>query len=185
VESKTFDIKIIPSLLELPFRYKNDHYEVLAKTVSFDTTRNRLIIDAVLSHIKHNRKILLLTERKEHIETLTLYLREVTEIITLSGDDSASQRKLKHDQITTGNFKVLIATGQLFGEGMDIQGFDVLILAFPISFEGKLKQYIGRLRGNGVKYIVDIHDPQIAFLDRQFKKRRKLYEKEFGLSASL
>ena len=184
-ESKTFDIKIIPSLLELPFRYKNDHYEVLAKTVSFDTARNRLIVDAVLDHLKHDRKILLLTERKEHIEILALHLREVTEIITLSGDDSARKRKLKHDQITTGNFKVLIATGPLFGEGLDIQGFDVLVLAFPISFEGKLKQYIGRLRGNGVKYIVDIRDPQIEFLERQFKKRRKLYEKEFGLNASL
>ena len=135
-------------------------------------------------HLKHDRKILLLTERKEHVEILALHLRDTTEIITLSGDDSARQRKLKHDQIVAGNFKVLIATGQLFGEGLDIQGFDVLVLAFPISFEGKLKQYIGRLRGNGVKYIVDINDPQIAFLERQFKKRQKLYEKEFGFNAS-
>lgn len=182
--SKTFDIQIISSLLELPFRYKNDHYEVLAKTVSFDTSRNKLIIDAVTDHLKHDRKILLLTERKEHIEILALHLRDTTEIITLSGDDSARQRKLKHDQIVAGNFKVLIATGQLFGEGLDIQGFDVLVLAFPISFEGKLKQNIGRLRGNGVKYIVDINDPQIAFLERQFKKRQKLYEKEFAFNAS-
>lgn len=185
IESKKFDIKIIPSLLELPFRYKNDHYEILAKTVSYDTTRNRLIIDAVSTHLKHNRKILILTERKEHIEILALHLRNITEIITLSSDDSVRQRKLKYDQIKSGNFKVLIATGQLFGEGLDIQGFDVLILAFPISFEGKLKQYIGRLRGNGVKYIVDIRDPKIEFLERQFKKRQKLYEKDFGFNTLL
>ncbi|HMO77746.1 MAG TPA: DEAD/DEAH box helicase family protein [Candidatus Paceibacterota bacterium] len=182
-ESKTFDIEIIPSLLDLPFRYKNDHYEVLAKTISFDTARNRLIVNAVNNHLKQNRKILLLTERKEHIEILALHLRSTTEIVTLSGDDSALQRKLKHDQIVAGNFKVLIATGQLFGEGLDVQGFDVLVLAFPISFEGKLKQYIGRLRGNGVKYIIDIRDSQIDFLERQFKKRIKVYEKEFGFSA--
>ncbi len=183
-ESGTFNIMIIPSLLELPFRYKNDHYEILAKTISFDTARNRVIIDAVLDHLRQNRKILLLTERREHIEILALHLREVAEIITLSGDDSARQRKLKYDQITAGNFKVLIATGPLFGEGLDVKGFDVLVLAFPISFEGKLKQYIGRLRGNGVKYIVDIHDSQIAFLERHYKKRQRLYEKEFGLNAS-
>jgi len=185
VESRKFDIQILSSLLKLPFRYKNDHYEILAKTVSYDTARNCLIIDAVADHLKRNHKILLLTERKEHIEILALHLRDVAEIITVSGDDSARQRKLKHDQIIAGNFKVLIATGQLFGEGLDIQGFDVLILAFPISFEGKLKQYIGRLRGDGVKYIVDIRDPQVEFLERQFKKRQKLYEKEFGLNASL
>ncbi|MBA4320268.1 MAG: restriction endonuclease subunit R [Flavobacterium sp.] len=176
-ESKKFDIQIIPSFLELPFRYKNDHYEVLAKTVSYDTARNRLIIDAVSTHLKHNRKILILTERKVHIEILALHLRYMAEIITLSGDDSAKQRKLKYDQIKSGNFKVLIATGQLLGEGLDIQGFDVLILTFPISFEGKLKQYIGRLRGNGVKYIVDIRDPKVEFLERQFKKRNKVYKK--------
>ena len=52
---------------------------------------------------------------------------------------------------------------------------DVLVLAFPISFEGKLKQYIGRLRGKGMKHIIDIHDLHIEFLDRQFKKRRRVY----------
>ncbi len=185
VESRTFDVQILSSLLELPFRYKNDHYEVLAKTISYDTARNRLIIDGISAHLTCGRKILVLTERKEHIEILALYLRDMTEIITLSGDDSATQRKLKNDQISAGNFKVLVATGQLFGEGMDIRGFDVLVLAFPLSFEGKLKQYIGRLRGDGVKYIIDIRDPQVLFLERQFKKRQKLYEKEFGFNASV
>ena len=178
---KKFDIQIISSVLDLPFRFKNDHYEVLAKTISYDTARNMLIIDAIKENIKLNHKILVLTERKEHIEILALYLRNITEVTTLSGDDSVRQRKLKYDQIIAGNFKVLIATGQLFGEGLDIKGFDVLVLAFPISFEGKLKQYIGRLRGNGTKYIIDICDHKVEFLERQFKKRKKLYIKEFGL----
>jgi len=176
-QDKTFDIKIINSAIELPFRYKNDHYEILAKTISYDTERNKLILKEVLFHLNHGHKILILTERKEHIEMLALYLRNQTEIITISGDDPLSQRKLKHAQIKSGNFKVLIATGQLLGEGYDMEGFDVLILAFPISFEGKLKQYIGRLRGTGTKYVIDIRDPLIDFLERQFKNRKKLYEK--------
>ncbi len=61
---------------------------------------------------------------------------------------------------------------------------NVLVLAFPIAFEGKLKQYIGRLRGNGTKYIIDIRDPIVEFLERQFKKRKKFYEKEFGFNTS-
>ena len=178
-ELKKFDIQIIPSLLSLPFRYKNDHFETLAKTISYDTARNKLIIDAISTHLKDNHKILILTERKEHIEILALYLREMAESITLSGDDSAAQRKLKFGQIKSGNFKTLIATGQLLGEGFDIQGFDVLVLAFPISFEGKLKQYIGRLRGNGLKYIIDVRDEKVEFLERQFKKRKKIYSSYF------
>jgi len=176
-QDKTFDIQIIESNIEMPFRYKNDHYEILAKTISYDTSRNKLILNAVLSHLKHNHKILLLTERKEHIEVLALYLRNQTEILTISGDDSLKQRKLKHAQIKSGNFKVLVATGQLLGEGFDMEGFDVLVLAFPIAFEGKLKQYIGRLRGVGLKYIIDIRDQYVEFLERQFKKRRKFYDK--------
>lgn len=176
-QDKKFDIQIIDSNIEMPFRYKNDHYEILAKTISYDTSRNKLILNAILPHLDKGHKILLLTERKEHIEILALYLRNQTEILTISGDDSLKQRKLKHTQIKSGNFKVLIATGQLLGEGFDMEGFDVLVLAFPISFEGKLKQYIGRLRGTGTKYIIDIRDPLIEFLERQFKKRKKLYER--------
>jgi superfamily II DNA or RNA helicase len=183
-EPKKFDIQIVVSSLELPFRYRNDHYEVLAKTIAYDTGRNKLIFETISEHCKKDHKVLILTERKEHIEVLALHLRDTAEIITLSGDDSIRQKKLKLDQIISGNFKVLVATGQLFGEGLDITGFDALVLAFPISFEGKLKQYIGRLRGNGMKYIVDIRDPKIDFLERQFKKRKKLYEKEFGFSVS-
>jgi superfamily II DNA or RNA helicase len=176
-QDRSFNVQIIDSNLELPFRYKNDHYEILAKTISYDMSRNKLILDVVLSHINQNHKILILTERKEHIEVLVLYLRSQTEILTISGDNSPVQRKLKHAQIKSGNFKVLIATGQLLGEGFDMEGFDVLILAFPISFEGKLKQYVGRLRGMGTKYIIDIRDPSVEFLERQFKKREKFYKK--------
>jgi superfamily II DNA or RNA helicase len=153
-----------------------NHYEILAKTISYDSSRNKLILDALLPHLNQNHKILILTERKEHIEVLALHLRNQTEILTISGDDSLRQRKLKHAQIKSGNFKVLIATGQLLGEGFDMEGFDVLILSFPIAFEGKLKQYIGRLRGTGTKYIIDIRDPLVDFLERQFKKRKKLYD---------
>jgi len=37
---------------------------------------------------------------------------------------------------------VLIATGQVFGKGIDIMNLDTLFLVFPFSFEGKLIQYL-------------------------------------------
>ena len=132
---------------------------------------------AILKEVKEKRKVLVLTERKEHIEILNLYLRGETETISISGDDSVRSRKLKHDQIKAGNFQVLLATGQLLGEGFDVHGIDGIVLAFPFSFEGKLVQYIGRLRGEGVKQIIDFHDEEIEFLHDQFKKRNKFYKK--------
>ncbi|KKQ35541.1 MAG: Type III restriction enzyme, res subunit:DEAD/DEAH box helicase [Candidatus Nomurabacteria bacterium GW2011_GWB1_37_5] len=176
-ETKTFNITIHPTKLNLPFRYKTDHYEALAKVISFDSARNELVVKAILIDVKDKRKVLVLTERKEHIEILNLYLRGETETITISGDDSARSRKLKFTQIKAGNFQVLLATGQLLGEGFDLYGIESIVLAFPFSFEGKLIQYIGRLRGKGVKHIIDFHDEKVEFLDSQFKKRNIFYKK--------
>ncbi len=178
---QTFEVTIHSTKLTLPFQYKTDHFEALAKVISFDSARNELITRTILKEVKAKRKVLVLTERKEHIEILNLYLKGETETISISGDDSARSRKLKIDQIKAGNFQVLLATGQLLGEGFDVYGIDTIVLAFPFSFEGKLTQYIGRLRGDGAKRIIDFHDQRIEFLDRQFKKRKKFYGKKLGL----
>ena len=178
--NQTLTIDVATSKLTLPFRYKTDHYETLAKTICYDSARNCLVTKQILRKVKHKKRVLVLTERKDHIEVLSLHLRTHTELLTLSGNDSAASRKLKLKQIEAGNFEVLLATGQLFGEGIDITEFDVLVLAFPVAFEGKLKQYIGRLRGEGVKQIIDIYDKDVEFLDRQFKKRQEVYDKLLG-----
>ena len=61
--------------LSVPFDYKEDHYETLSKMLIFDTTRNQQIVDDLLREIHQQKKILVLTERKEHIQVLQLYLK--------------------------------------------------------------------------------------------------------------
>ncbi len=64
------------------------------------------------------------------------------------------------------------------GEGIHIENIEVLVIAFPFSFAGKLTQYVGRLNhASDPKLIIDYHDKEIPFLDRQFKKRRRTYKK--------
>lgn len=79
------------------------------------------------------------------------------------------------DTITDNGFGNLIGL-PLHGERV-VHGIDSIVLAFPFSFEGKLIQYIGRLRGEGVKHIIDFHDEKVEFLDRQFKIRHRFYKK--------
>lgn len=132
----------------------------------------------IIEQVNLQHKTLVLSERKEHLKVLELYLKGKCETLVFTGDDSAASRTIKMKQIQDGRFQVLMATGQIFGEGMHIEDIEVLVLAFPFAFEGKLTQYVGRLmHGSSPKVLIDYHDKNIAFLDRQFKRRERVYKK--------
>jgi len=174
----TPEVLIRPTDLEIPFKFTTDHFQLLAKIISCDTGRNRLVVDDILTEVGKNRKILVLSERKEHLEILNMYLKNKCETIVISGDDSARSRKSKLAQIQSGHYQVILSTGQFFGEGIDVRGTTCLVLVFPFSFEGKLVQYMGRLRDVGAqKLIIDYRDKNIPFLEKQFKQRMRYYKK--------
>lgn len=164
--------------LEIPFQWKTDKFQLLTKIISFDTARNKLIVEDILKQVSDGNKILVLSERKEHLEILDLYLKGKCENIVISGDDSAPQRISKLKQINDGHYQVILSTGQFFGEGLDVKNISTLILAFPFSFEGKLVQYIGRLlHSANPKFVFDYRDTKVTFLERQFKLRNRYYKK--------
>jgi len=169
--------------IEVPFKVKIDNFQVLSKIITFDSNRNKLIVEDVAKEADKGNKCLILTERKEHVETLSYYLKGKYEIITLTGDFSEKQKKEKLKQIESGNFQILIATGQLIGEGTDFPNLNCLFLVYPFAFEGKLIQYIGRIqRGqNSNSTIYDYRDIKIDYLEKFYKKRNKHYKKYFSL----
>lgn len=178
VSTYTPEVLIRPTSLEVPFKFTTDHFQLLAKIISCDTGRNKLIVEDILNEIGNGKKVLVLSERKEHLEILNMYLKSQCETIVISGDDSTRSRKSKLAQIESGHYQVILSTGQFFGEGVDIRGTTCLILAFPFSFEGKLVQYMGRLRDIGAqKLIIDYRDEKILFLEKQFKQRMRYYKK--------
>lgn len=164
--------------LYFPYDNKTDDFQLLSKVIIFDSDRNRLIAEDIKKELEPGKKILVLTERKEHVEVLNIYLKSICEVITITGDDSKSLRKIKMKQIESGNFQVLITTGQLLGEGLDIENLSSIFLVYPFAFEGKLIQYIGRiLRSKGRKAIYDYRDKEIEFLLKLYKKREKYYRR--------
>jgi len=75
--------------------------------------------------------------------------------------------------------RVILATGRLIGEGFDHSPLNTMVLAMPISWQGTLQQYAGRLHREHVdKTDIRIYDyvendnPQ---LHRMWKKRRAGY----------
>jgi superfamily II DNA or RNA helicase len=132
--------------LDIPFNSKTDQFETLSKILIHDSARNKLILRDVISELKAGKRIVIITERKEHIDSLHQFLKQSYETITLSGDDSENNRTSKWKILKEGNYQVLITTGQFFGEGSDLQNANCLFLVYPFSFEGKLIQYIGRVQ---------------------------------------
>ncbi len=124
------------------------------------------------------KTILVLTERKAHVDILNLYLKDKFETITIHGDDSEQSRKSKLEQLKQGHYKIVISTGQYFGEGVDISNLECLFITYPFAFEGKLVQYIGRIQRSGKPPVIfDYRDAKIDYFDKMFKQRNRYYKK--------
>lgn len=145
--------------------------------------RNRRIAADVVAAYREGRKVLVLTERTEHLRFLYDALGdEVVHCFVLHGRLTKKERVATLAELAALDGalpRVLLATGRLIGEGFDHPPLDTLILAMPISWKGTLQQYAGRLhREHDGKQNVRILDyverdqPQLA---RMWDKRQRGY----------
>jgi superfamily II DNA or RNA helicase len=172
------EVNIRETNLYAPFDYKIDKYETISRILIHDTQRNALIVEDIEKHVNRFKTILLLTERKAHVDILNLYLKDKFETITIHGDDSEQSRKSKLEQLKQGHYKIVISTGQYFGEGVDIDNLECLFITYPFAFEGKLVQYIGRIQRSGKPPVIfDYRDTKIDYFDKMFKQRNRYYKK--------
>ena len=177
-QQRSVSIHIRETALSVPFKYQLDHYETLSRILIYDTQRNDLVVKDISREIQQGRRALVLTERVDHVQVLSLYLKKQFEIIALTGKDSARSRTSKIAQIKQGHFQVILSTGQFLGEGVDLPQLEVLFLVYPFAFEGKLIQYLGRvMRSSKPPVIYDYRDSQIEYFEKLFKQRRKHYNK--------
>lgn len=160
----------------LPFNSATDSAELLLNSLTNDTQRNQLIAQDVAQEVRNGKRVLVLTERKAHVQLLNQYMKSDFDVICMNSEDSKKEREYKLGKIHSEEFQILISTGQLLGEGIDIPELDSLFLVFPFSFEGKLIQYIGRLqRGGNNVTVFDYRDKKISYLENQFRQRNRYY----------
>jgi superfamily II DNA or RNA helicase len=153
------------------------------RLLAADRSRNVLIIDDVIRSLEEGRSPILLTERKDHLESLAAELRRaVRNVVVLKGgrtprECEAAIRELAG--IPAEAERLIIATGRYIGEGFDDARLDTLFLALPVSWKGTLVQYAGRLHrespGKAEVRVHDYHDAQVPMLARMFQKRRRGY----------
>ena len=141
---------------------------------------------------------LIVSDRKEHIITLSKAIAKKlnnsdVEQLILIGDMGVKARRevmQKIDDCISSNKKFyLLATGAFIGEGIDLPMLDRLILAMPISFKGRVKQYAGRIHrpytGKKNVRIYDYLDPNLGLTISMFKKRLKVYkEMDYEIESS-
>lgn len=76
--------------------------------------------------------------------------------------------------------RVLLATGRYLGEGFDDARLDTLFLTMPVSWQGTIAQYVGRLHrlfdGKSEVRVYDYADLNVAVLARMFDRRCRGYE---------
>ncbi len=156
--------------------YEDDFTMILGEIVE-DYTRNKLIINEVIK--LQNRKILIISERIEHLNILYHGLKSKDIISTLlyGGMGTKIQRKALEDAHSAD---IILSTSGYIGEGIDFAHLDTIMFTMPISYQGRIVQYLGRVGRRGQKCLaIDFVDENVPMLKASFKKRLKGY-KEMG-----
>ena len=153
--------------------------------ISTSKVRNEMIANDTKQSISQKQTPVILTRYKEHAKILYDMLKnEADHVFLLYGDNSDKENaemRIRLKQVPRTESLILIATGQKIGEGFDFPRLDVLMLAAPVSAEGRLVQYIGRLNrdyeGKEAVYVYDYIDAHMKKFNKMYGKRLRIYKK--------
>ncbi len=177
----------IPSLEASAAEDGRRKFQAYSEELTRHQARNRLICDEVVAAVEAGRSPVLITERVAHLlhleEALRPRLPAGTEVLVLRGGYGRKQLAALQERLTTlprETPRLLLATGRYLGEGFDDARLDTLFLAFPVSWQGVVAQYAGRLHRLDANkhevHIYDYADLNVPLLARMFDRRCKGYE---------
>ncbi|MCT7583392.1 DEAD/DEAH box helicase [Aliarcobacter butzleri] len=161
-------------IIRTEFISQADNYATIINELCIDEDRNNLIVDIIKKNI--DRKILLLTDRIEHINVLeNLLQKENIDYISVHGSLNKKEQVENMNLVKTKS--LILATTSYFGEGIDFPHLNTILFATPISYYGRLIQYLGRIgRGNQECLAIDFLDSKNAMLNSAYKKRLEGYK---------
>ena len=162
-------------------KHISDCFHLIVK----DDLRNRQIVSDTIDCVKKGRTPVVMSKFREHAEFLYHQLQGVADhVFLLEGGNSMKTRKELRERMAAvdrNESMIVVATGQYIGEGFNYPRLDTMLLAMPISFEGNVEQYAGRLNrdydGKKDVIIYDYIDQNIPKLERMYHKRLRTYKR--------
>uniref|UniRef100_A0A6C0H7N3 Helicase ATP-binding domain-containing protein n=1 Tax=viral metagenome TaxID=1070528 RepID=A0A6C0H7N3_9ZZZZ len=155
--------------------------------------RNRLIIELLKQKVtEQKRKVLVLSDRREHVKTLKKLLDEDGGVNFTYGLFLGQMKMTELERSKA--CQVILATYQAFGEGVSERELDTLFLVTPKKFighlqnttkaeSGKLEQIVGRIfrkeHSERHPLIVDFQD-NFSVYTSQSKQRLAFYKTHFS-----
>jgi superfamily II DNA or RNA helicase len=182
------DVELAPPWFSESYDPEKDYgsYDKIISALISDPDRNMMIARDAAGESR-NGTCLVLTDRKEHVQLIT------EAILTLGVDcrgltSDSKDRQVTVDYLNSGRAKVVVATGQLLGEGFDCRALTAAFLAMPLKAgktEGggkitRFLQYIGRVLtpapGKELAVIYDYVDWEVPSMKRAWKSRHREYK---------
>ena len=138
--------------------------------------RNEIILQKINDCFLEGRKILVLSDRREHLK----YLKQKLDALDNGITSGYYLGGMKQEMLKESESKnVMLATFAMASEGFDCKELDTIILSSPKS---NIEQAVGRILRKRqedrllVPLIIDIID-DFSIFSRQGDKRKKFYEK--------
>lgn len=158
---------------------------LLLKFMCANKARNQVIVQQLALALEAGRKVLVLSERLQHLADLETSLRmawnrDVGPVPSI-GYYVGGMREEELD--VAKEAQVIFATKQFAEEGLDIPALDTLFLTTPMS---DIEQASGRIlrpcEGKKEPVIVDFRDDKVSYCVRSAESREKQYRKHGWIS---
>jgi len=171
VRSQTHRLITVQTEFESMF----EDFASILNELAEDEVRNSLIVQEIQK--LSDRNILILSDRIEHLNIL-YHMLDAKTIHSVLLHGGLSQKMQMAAIAEAQDAKIILSTSSYIGEGIDFSHLDAIVFTMPVSFSGRVIQYLGRIGRRGQSCIaVDFVDEYMPMLRASFTKRSKAYRK--------
>lgn len=151
-----------------------------------DSGRNAFILQNIMRDVEENKKVLVLSDRRDHCKLLHNFLdkKGIRVKLLLGGTTSKYDRDERKKIFRDPNIQVVVATTNIAKEGLDKPDLASIHMTCPSNNKGAVKQICGRVRRIHLTKIetpivYDYCDWKVGMLYTMYCNRRAWYN-EWG-----